>query len=682
MNLKQLPRVQYDLIRLAGGLDQVTPTLLLPPGVARRAANFECGVNGGYTRIAGYERFDGRAKPHLAIYNILVCTLTGSVAVGNTVTGLSSAASGKVIALDGNDVVITREVGAFLSGEAIAVSSVNVGTVDDVQGVSPDGYTDAVYRGLAANDYRSDIQAVPGIGAVRGVALYKGVVYAWRNNTDNLSTRMYKATASGWTQVALGKELSFTIGKHTVNDGDVVVGNTSGATATVTRVVLESGAWSSNNAAGRFIFASNTGTFQAGEHIYVGATHVANALAAESAITLAPSGRYEFVVGNFGGGDENYRLYGCDGKNRAFEFDGTTFVPIKSGMPNDTPEHIAVHKQHLFLSFKSSLQFSSLGYPYKWDPVFGAGEIAMSAPITNLLVLPGDQSSGALAVYTRRDTSVLYGTSEANFALSTFNTGTGALAYTAQSMDQAYVLDDRGIMSLGTTLNFGNFLPASLTMNLRPFIEQRINLASASSVNREKGQYRVFFSDGTAVYMTVVNAKLLGSMPIQFADPVVCCVEGEDSSGRPVSFFGSDNGVVYQMDVGTSFDGEIIPASINLIYNSMKSPRILKRFRKASVELAGDYWAEIQFGYDLGYRNTQIPQGLDATYNVDMRSSYWDSMIWDNFVWDGSDITPSEVEIEGVAENIGIRVSSTSNIVQPFTVNTIIVHYTLRRGIR
>ncbi len=58
----QLPRVQYDLIRLAGGLDQVTPTLTLPPGFARKAANFECNVSGGYTRIAGYERFDGRAR--------------------------------------------------------------------------------------------------------------------------------------------------------------------------------------------------------------------------------------------------------------------------------------------------------------------------------------------------------------------------------------------------------------------------------------------------------------------------------------------------------------------------------------------------------------------------------------------------------------------------------------------
>ena len=30
MNFDQLPRVQYDLIRLGGGLDQVTPTLSLP----------------------------------------------------------------------------------------------------------------------------------------------------------------------------------------------------------------------------------------------------------------------------------------------------------------------------------------------------------------------------------------------------------------------------------------------------------------------------------------------------------------------------------------------------------------------------------------------------------------------------------------------------------------------------
>lgn len=679
----QLPRVQYELIRLGGGLDQVTPTLTLPPGFARKAANFECNVNGGYTRIAGYERFDGRPSPSDALYNILTCSLTGTVSVGNTVVGQSSAATGKVIARDGNDVVVTRQTGTFVAGEGITVSAVSVGTITAIAGVSANGLTDAQYRNLAADEYRTSIQAVPGSGDVLGVALYKGDVYAWRNAVGGATANMYKATSSGWTQVTLGKELVFTNGSNAINDGQTVTGQTSGATGVVARTVLQAGSWGGTTlASGRLILSSTTGTFQAGENLRIGATVHAHAGGAATQITLSPNGRYETVVGNFGGGDANFRLYGCDGVNRAFEFDGTVFVPIATTMPTDTPTHVVVHKQHLFLSFGASLQFSALGYPYQWDPVLGAGEIAMNAPITNLIALPGDQSSGALGVYTRRDTSVLYGTSEANFALSTFNTGTGAVPFTAQNMDQAYVLDDRGIISLGTTLNFGNFLPASLTMNLRPYLEARINLATASSVNRNKGQYRVFFSDGTAIYMTMVNGKLLGSMPVEFLDPALVCVEGEDATGNAVSFFGSDNGFVYQLDKGTSFDGDAIAASFNLVYDSIKSPRILKRYRRASVEFAGDYFAQIQFGYDLGYRRSEIPQPLDASYDADLRSSYWDSMIWDNFVWDGSDVTPSEIEVSGTAENISIRISCASDLFEPFTVNTIIVHYTPRRGLR
>ena len=136
------------------------------------------------------------------------------------------------------------------------------------------------------------------------------------------------------------------------------------------------------------------------------------------------------------------------------------------------------------------------------------------------------------------------------------------------------------------------------------------------------------------------------------------------------------------MDMGTSFDGSPIPANVNLVYNSIKSPRLLKRYRKASVELTGDSYAEIQFGYDLGYRTIYITQPDDTSYTNDLRSSFWDNMTWDNFVWDGSDISPSEVDVTGTAENMAIRISSNSDLLEPFTVNNIIVHYSLRRGIR
>lgn len=678
----QMPRVQYDLIRLQGGLDQVTPTLSLAPGVARRAANFECSITGGYTRIAGYERFDGRAKPSDAKYNLLACTLTAEVAVGTVIMGAASGASGVVIGVDVGYLIITREIGALLAGEGIVANSQPVGQIDQVLGVASDGLKDATYLAMAADYYRNFIGPVPGSGPVRGVAMFAGALFAWRDNAAGNALVMYRSSTSGWTQVSLGYELGFNGGLLEIRDGVTVVGATSGATGVVGRVAYETGDWAAHTAEGRLILNSRTGVFAAGENLKVDGVVCAVCTSPAQQITLQPGGRVESVVANFGGGVASYRLYGCDSKNRAFEFDGTTYAPIRTGMAVDAPEHIAFHKQHLFLTFGASLQFSGLGFPHQWTPLMGAGELAMNGPITNLLQLPGDQSSGALAVYTRSDTSVLYGTSSVDFKLVAFNTGTGAFAYTAQNIDQAYVLDDRGIMSLGTSLNFGNFVPASLTMTLRPYILLRRQLATASTVNREKGQYRIFFSDANALYMTVLNGRVLGTMPIQFLNPVLVCTEGENAQGDALSFFGSDNGYVYQMDAGTSFDGLGIPANLSLVYNSVKSPRILKRFRKASVELTGDSYAQIGFGYDLAYRTTALSQSGDLGYESDLRSSFWDSMTWDNFVWDGSEVSPTEVELEGTGENMAIRISSVSAIIKPFTVNNIIVHYSMRRGLR
>lgn len=680
--MQGMPPVQYDVISLAGGLDQVTPILSLRPGVARRAANFECAITGGYTRIAGYERFDGRPNPSDANYSILSCTLSAAVVVGNTIVGAISAATGKVIKVVGTVLVITRVTGEFVSSEQIKVSGVVKGFITEIQGVSADGLTDATYKALAADDYRADIQAVPGSGSILGVAYYNGTVYAWRNNAGGTAAAIYKSSTSGWTAVALGFEVAFNTGTAEVFEGVTVTGASSGATGVVSRVSLESGAWTSGNAAGRLILSSKTGTFTALENLTVSAAVKAKAGGVATAITLLPNGRYETVIANFGGGTANYRIYGCDGKNRSFEFDGTVFVPINSTMPVDTPNHIAFHKQHLFLSFGSSLQFSSIGEPYRWSAVFGAGELAMNAVITNMLPLPGDQSSGALGVYTRQDTSVLYGTSSANFALSTFNTGTGAIAYTAQNLDQVYVLDDRGVVTLGTTISFGNFLTAAITMNLRPFIQAHKDLATASMVQRERGQYRVFFSDSNALYITILNGKVMGSMPIQYAHPVNCCTEGESNSGAVQSFFGSTDGKVYRMDAGTSFDGQEIPADVSLVANHSRSPRIRKRYRKAMLEFTGDSYATVSLGYDLSYRSSEISQPLDQSYASDLRATYWDSLSWDNFAWDGQDVSPSEVELTGTAENIAIRLSSVSALLESFTINNIILHYTPRRGLR
>lgn len=677
-----LPQVKYDLIRLSGGLDQVTPTLSLKPGVARDAVNFECSITGGYTRIAGYERYDGRPNPSDADFTQLEISITGSISAGNTITGATSGATGVVIFRSGSTVVYTKDVGSFVVGETVNVAGVGQGTVTALGGAPASARTLAEYLALAANAYRSDIGPVPGSGPVRGVAYYKSVVYAWRNSTDGLTLKMYRSSGSGWTEVGLGYELSFGTGTGEILDGQVVTGATSGASATVSRVVVESGSWTAGDAAGRLIFASVTGTFANGEVLRVAGINKALAASASTAITLNASGRVEAVVANFGGSTNSTRLYGCDGANRAFEFDGTTYVPISTGMAPDAPSHIAFHKQHLFLSFGSSVQFSAIGDPYVWSPVFGAGEIALSDDVTLFLVQPGDQSTGALAIYADDNTFILYGSSSEDFKLVSYNVGTGAKPYSGQNINQSYTFDDRGIINLQTTLNYGNFDTSALTLNIRPFVQQRRNLLTASGVNREKGQYRVFFSDGYGLYMTFINGQMMGTMPVQFPNPVTCMCEGEKPDGSETAFFGSTNGYVYRLDAGTSFDGAEISASMVLMFNSTGSPRILKRYRRASLEITGTSYAEFAFSYDLGYGSTEYEQGQSRSYDSDLIASFWDSAIWDAFVWDGRTLAPSEVEVEGTAENIAVRVASISSIYEAFTVNSVILHYSMRRGLR
>lgn len=683
----QTAPVRYDAFRMAGGLDLVTPTLAINPSVARSAQNFEISVTGGYTRIAGYERFDGRTSPSTAVFAQITLSSVAGLAVGNTIVNAGATASGVVVAISGTNIYYTKAVGSFSVGQTVLVGATTIGTVQTTTIYVTDAATQATYTAAAADVYRADIGVVPGSGPVRGVVYYNNAVYAWRNNVGGTAMAIYKSSSTGWQAVALGFELPFTAGASTgIVAGDTVYGAVSGATGVVSRVVLENGTtWVGGS--GRLILSSVSGTFQTSEglrpHAGAGPDHATSAGTA-TAITLAPNGRVQTVEGTFGSNVAT-RVYGCDGVNRGFEFDGTVFVPIKTGMTNDKPANVSLHKNFLFFSFGASVQNSGVGTPYVWSPIFGANEIVLPEPVTGLLTLPGSVSSGSLAIFSRNNTYILYGTGTATWNLVPFNAGVGAAAYTAQTMEDAYHLDDRGVTKVQTTLSYGNFDASTLTMAIRPFIQARRNLATASGLNREKSQYRLFYSDGYGLYITVVNGKVQGSMPVLFPDPVFCWCDGESANGSEVSYYGGNQGYVYKMDAGTSFDGASIEAFFTLNYGAQGSSRVYKRYRRASLEITGSGYASFYFGYSLAYGTTAVDQQSGSTYNqytTSFSQATWDNFTWDAFVWDGVTLSPSEVECVGTGENIALTVTSNSKINQPFTVNSAVLHYSVRRGIR
>jgi hypothetical protein len=675
---QDLPKVAYDVIQLKGGYDLLTPTLSLPSGYARDALNFEASVSGGYTRIPGYERFDGQRAPSTAEFSGIALDAVANLAVGDTIDGPDG--SGVVIAIDGTTLILTKISGEFAVGDAIVNGVDPVGEVSDTVVIFTSQQS-AIYAALAADAYREDIEAVPGSGPIRGIATLGADIYAWRNTTDGTAMAIYKATSSGWSAVTLGSELAFASGSAAIVEGNTVTGATSGATAVVARVLVREGDWGTGDATGTLIALTVSGTFVAGENLQVSGVTKAVALGNATQIVLSPGGRVQAVSANFGSA-YNLRIYGCDNVNPAFEFDGTVYAPIRTGMSPEAPENVSVHNNHLFLTFGASLQFSAIADPYRWSPVFGAGEISTRQDITALLPVQGSNASAALLIYSINETYILYGSSSGDFALTNYSVNMGCGRYGAQRLDTAYSFDDRGIVSLSTTDKFGNFDTATLTYNIRPVIQSRRTQLTASGLNREKSQYRAFFSDGYALYTTIVNGQLLGTMPVQFPNPVTVWAESIRSDRNEQAFFGSTNGFVYQMDSGSSFDGANIKSTLLLNYNAMRSPRIRKRYRRASVEVSGNAYAEFHFGYELGYGLPDNEQPVDETYDVRLSLAYWDSFTWDAFVWDGKVLAPTEVEMTGTAENIAVRIFGDSDYVKEFTINSVILHYTMRRGLR
>jgi hypothetical protein len=678
----RLPAVQQSFFPLEGGLDLVTPAIALSPGKLFDSQNFEPEISGGYRRIDGYERFDGRPSPTSAQYWVISASITGSVTLGATLTGDSSGATGRILGVFGSTIVLGRVTGTYTSGEALKISGTTVATATSAanQNGAPSASDDADYMLLAANDYRADIGAVSGSGPIRGVWVYQDTVYAFRDNAGGTAGIMWKATSGGWVQVIFGSELLFTNPTAQINAGVTITGATSGATAIVVVPLLRTGTWTSAGA-GSLVITPISGTFVSGEFIKVSGTNVATTSSVSAPITRAPGGKMEFVNANFTGSTSATKMYGVDGVNTAFEFDGTTYVPIHTGMATDTPSHVMFHKTYLFLSFLGSVQFSSLGDPYSWTAVLGAGEIATGSPVTGFLPQGGTSSGSALAIFTADRTFILYGTSATDFTMVTSLYDLGYSAFTCQQIsNDAWGLTARGVQALVTTLTYGDFDYEALSYLVQPFITAKRGLETASTSSRTKSQYRLYFSDGYALVIGITGDKASGCLVLNYNKPVRCITTATLTTGAEVVYFGSDDGYVYKDNTGTSQDGNPIEAWIRPVFNNVKSPQVIKRFRRAIFDVKTTGYARVNISYDLGYANPDAqPSAVRPDTNLTGAGGYWDQFTWDQFTWDTQVVTTAAISVEGSAKNIGFLFYTNRAQDKSITVQGITVTYTPRR---
>lgn len=665
---------QPQYYALQGGLDQESAAIAVPSGRAIGVLNHEA-VSKGYQRTEGYERFDGKPAPSATQFWIgTFSDGENALAVGDIVNGQTSGATGRIIGftLDSGSwgagtaagsFAIDNLTGAFTAGENLREVTTKKAEIVSIPALSDknDSANALIWWQQAVDNRRNAIAKPPGQGPCRGVLWYEGVLYSWRDNVGATRCDLWKSSAAGWVAVDLGKRLPFTLGGPVeIVPGNVVTGSISGATGTVRYVALDTETfWDKSTAAGELILDGVTGTFVA-ETLNVGASSFVATIAGNAeTVTFPAGGRYDMIVHNFYGATGFERAYGVNGVGKAFEFDGDSAIMINTGMPDDKPFLIAAHKKHLFLGFpKGSLQNSALGEPRSFTALLGAAEIGMGQELTNLT----PNTTATLLVTTASSVAVLTGNDSSDFLLDTLSDEAGARAYTAQRIGNVIYMDERGIRSVAATQQYGNFKLGTYTSLIQATLENKRKLGVqpvASLVIKSKDQYLILFDDGSgiSIYMGRKNPEaMLFQYPfVATSAPFVAQVDGSERV-----FVGADDGFVYELNVGPSFDGEEIEAFLQLPFGHQGSPRMLKRYHKALIECVCGPDTSIavvaQFDYAAGYQ----PYAHGDVFGVRGSGGIWGLSNWAEFFWSAPTVAQAESYLQGAGENMSLIIFSKS----------------------
>ena len=563
---------------------------------------------------------------------------------------------------------------------------------------APSGEIEDAWLLAAQNSYRDDIGEVPGTGPVLGAYQRGANVYALRAQVSPANIALFRSSAAGWTTsgITMGVVLRFNTGLaagDNLQEGDTVTGSVSSETAVVHRIVLNSGsvAWDGSGE-GYLVLTSASGTFTEGESLMLSTDPIATV--AEDSFTLTfgtGTTRFEFRNHNFFGGANTYRTYGVGGgSDFAFEIDENNVVspiylpPVDvDGVapPQGQPMLLEVHRNHLFLAYPGGRIVHTIpGDPLVISGFLGSAEFGLGGEITGLNSVVGS----VLVVTTVRQTRGLFGTNVTDWELRLIGRETGGKRYAMQTIDTVYGLDDLGITSMERTDAFGDFVEATLSKFIQPLLIEKRPLFTASCIVRESNQYRVYFSDNTAIVMYVPagqnKSPEFGALSYPFAVNRIYNVE--DETGAERTYFCTDDpdnqGYVFQDQVGKSFDGEVIRSYVRLAFNNLGSPANRKRFRRADLELNGSRPLDLKFVYDLSYGAANADGGA-VDISLLAGGGFYDEGNWDEFYWDGQSVSTARANLTGTGENVSFSIFNETAITRPFILQGVTIHYDLRR---
>jgi hypothetical protein len=548
-----------------------------------------------------------------------------------------------------------------------------------------------IWQTAVNNYFRQKIPRVPGVGNVLGVWCYKNTYYAFRS--DGTKVVMYYGNVAGWEPVKLFKQMKFdagTLADGDLAEGDTITGVTSGATGVVKKFVKWAGSYSVD--ASGYIVVDTDGTFLDNETIQKGSTNLFTADGDSFQIEFAVNeNKFQFVNYNYYATTDYFKMYGCDGVNPAFEFDGETLTPILlPSLPEapfeNKPIYIEAHKNYLWLAFRGGdLQCSVLGEPCLFSGFLGSAEFGLGSEIKGMKSV----LDNALIISTEHQISGMYGSTIDDFQLKILSADTSGIDRTCAVSVRPYLLTKKGIIRLDPTQAFGNFQSGSVSRLITPLLNDYIVRKGivGAGISRSLNQYRLYFDDGTGIILTqdalYADQNLPQFTTFSYKHPPTCISSVNVDDFNEVLLFGDKDGYIYRENVSNNCDGQNMEFALRTPFINLGSSSIRKRFKRAEFAVNGSGDSDIAFSYELSYGDL----GTERTSAVDVTAvgagGYWGTGRWGEMTWSAPLIDNQIQSITGNGTNISLLFYGDSDMSDSFTINGVTLHHApsrLNRG--
>jgi len=560
------------------------------PGSARVLRNFEPSIEGGYRRIEGFDKYDDNLVPPYGAPVVHGSGQTGtSLVLGNIHTTPEDGDTFTIAGVSGTYTIDTSGVTYDATNNRATL------TLTTSLDSSPTNAAAVTFTSTTSN-YR-----------INGIASWEDSVIVSRNNS------IFQTTGSGFTHI------------NVPNYGTVLV---DGGSQTGTSLVVD-GLTAAPQAGDVFKIAGVDLVYTVTADATVssgGATLSINPAldsspADNAAITFLSTSRdgtvkFRFARYNFDGTE---KIVMVDGTNAPAIYDDTTFTVLDDA-PIDVvgANHVVNFKNQLFFSKGSNLSFTAPFTDNDFTAASGAGTINVGNAITGLIIFREQ-----LIIFSERRISRLVGSTIADFQLQPVTMDTGCIEEdTIQEVGGDIIfLGPDGLRSLATTDKFGDFSIGVISKPIQTETNRLIsqNTSFASVVIREKSQYRIL---GYNANITTDAARgILATQTeqgIQWAELRGIRAYVADSNynaSTEVVVFGHDDGYVYQMESGNSFDGANITASFATPFIPVNDPRLRKTFYKMFLytDPQGSFTANVSLKYD--FEEADVIQPATITFN-------------------------------------------------------------------